>query len=275
MKKKILIYIPTGLNSPELEILISKAQDEINNKHEIIILLCRGKKNYYCPKNIFSLKSICLACKELRKKGLNELKGNYKLIYTPEIKEITKQNSNYFNFKNTFNYKFKGADNGLAAYGSYAELTRDRDLNGFIASKTIKNLINTANNLTNYFEKFIKNQKINEIYLFNGRNNNYRPLLRVAKKLRIKTHNLEFNGDRNQVFDYETSLPFDTNYLAKRIDSYWKNTINKKLNLIDKYSKIWIKDQTLIHKDKFKVVQKKNKLPDTWNKKKKEYYFFL
>ena len=38
MKKKILIYIPTGLNSPELEILISKAQDEINNKHEIIIL---------------------------------------------------------------------------------------------------------------------------------------------------------------------------------------------------------------------------------------------
>ena len=32
MKKNVLIYIPTGLNSPELEILISKAQDKIKKK---------------------------------------------------------------------------------------------------------------------------------------------------------------------------------------------------------------------------------------------------
>ena len=274
MKKNILIYIPTGLNTPELEILISKAQDEINNKNNIIILLCRGGGYYSCPKNIFSLNSICVACKDRRKRGIDKLKGKFKLIYTPKITNNTKVSSDYFTFTKTYNYKFRGIDNGLAAYGAYAELTKDRDLDGFISGRTIKKLINTSNNLTVYFEEVIKKEKIDEIYLFNGRNNNYRPLLRLGKKHKIKTHNLEFNGDRNQVFDNESFLPFDTKYITKKINYFWKNNRNKKLNLINKYSKIWIKDQSIIHKDKFKVFQKPNLLPATWNNKKKNIVFF-
>ena len=112
------------MNTPELEILISKAQDEIKKKNNVIILLCSGGKRYACSKNIFSLKSICIACKDIRKKAINKLNGKYKIIYTPNIQNITKIESKYFTFLNTFNYKFKGIDNGLASYSSYVDLTR-------------------------------------------------------------------------------------------------------------------------------------------------------
>jgi hypothetical protein len=67
-KKKILIYIPTGLNTPELEILLSKAQNLIDIKNNVTIVTCSGGKNYYCSKNIYSIKSICHSCKILRNK---------------------------------------------------------------------------------------------------------------------------------------------------------------------------------------------------------------
>ena len=77
-------------------------------------------------------------------------------------------------------------------------------------------MVNTSNNLSIFFDKLIKKEKIKEIYLFNGRNNNYRPLLRIANILKIKIHVLEFNGDRNQVFDFENQLPFEIKYIAKK-----------------------------------------------------------
>ena len=274
MKKNVLIYIPTGLNTPELEILISKAQDEIKKKNNVIILLCSGGKRYACSKNIFSLKSICIACKDIRKKAINKLNGKYKIIYTPNIQNITKIESKYFTFLNTFNYKFKGIDNGLASYSSYVDLTRDRDLDGYISKKIIKRLVNTSNNLSIFFDKLIKKEKIKEIYLFNGRNNNYRPLLRIANILKIKIHVLEFNGDRNQVFDFENQLPFEIKYIAKRILNFWNTTKIKKIYLVDKHQKIWIKNQTLVHKSKFKVNQTPKLLPNDWDNKKRNIVFF-
>ena len=66
--------------------------------------------------------------------------------------------------------------------------------------------------------------------MFNGRNNNYRPLLRIANILKIKIHVLEFNGDRNQVFDFENQLPFEIKYIAKRILNFWNTTKTKNLS---------------------------------------------
>ena len=145
--KKSLIYIPNGLNSPEVEILLCQAQKEINEKKNVYILICDGGKNFHCSKNINSINLICFACKNKRKSYLKQLKGKYKLIRTPQILKNNFSNNQKFNLSKLFNYKFKKIDNGLAAYSSYVELTRDRDLDGYIAQKTINNLINTSNQL--------------------------------------------------------------------------------------------------------------------------------
>jgi hypothetical protein len=110
--------------------------------------------------------------------------------------------------------------------------------------------------------------------MFNGRMNTYRPLLRVAKILKKNINNLEFNGNRNQVFNFKGSLPIDQNYIANRINNFWKKKKVKNLKLIDDYINRQIKDQTLVYQEHFKVKQELNKLPQDWNKKKRNIVYF-
>lgn len=272
--EKTLIYIPNGLNSPEVEILLCQAQKEINEKKNVYILICDGGKNFHCSKNINSVKLLCFACKNKRKNYLKQLKGKYNLIRTPQILKSNFSNNQKFNLSKLFNYKFKKIDNGLAAYSSYVELTRDRDLDGYIAQKTINNLINTSNQLTSFFSKLLIEEKFDNIYLYNGRNNNYRPLLRVANLLKQKIHNLEFKGDENQVFDFENYLPIDRKYIARRMENFWKIKKKKRLKLVDKHINIWQKKQSDKHKSEFDVNQKLGILPLNWNNKKRNIVFF-
>ena len=101
-------------------------------------------------------------------------------------------------------------------------------MNGFFAQKIIKKLINTSNSLTDFYYEILKNNDYNEIYMFNGRMNTYRPLLRVSDFFKKKIHNLEFNGSKNQIFDFENSLPIDQNYIANKINKFWRSNKKKK-----------------------------------------------
>ena len=48
----IIVYLPVGLNHPELEVILSRTQLILDQGHEVDILLCSGKKGYACSKNI-------------------------------------------------------------------------------------------------------------------------------------------------------------------------------------------------------------------------------
>ena len=81
--KNILVYLPTGLNYPEVEILLSKTQIELDKKNKVFIVLCKGGKNYACSKNIYSSNFICATCNFKKERYLQKLKGNYKIILLP------------------------------------------------------------------------------------------------------------------------------------------------------------------------------------------------
>ena len=82
IKKNILIYIPTGLNHPELQVLIDKAQQEIYKKNKVMILTCPGGRDYACSKKIYSkLSGFCKLCNSMKFKAIKSLIGNYELIY--------------------------------------------------------------------------------------------------------------------------------------------------------------------------------------------------
>ena len=46
-----LVHIPSGLPSPELEILLSKSQEIISKKKSLYIVVCAGLNNYACSLN--------------------------------------------------------------------------------------------------------------------------------------------------------------------------------------------------------------------------------
>jgi hypothetical protein len=58
MSQNVLVFFPTGLNTPEAEVLSSTIQSLLDKKKNVTILTCKGGKKYSCAKNIFSINLI-------------------------------------------------------------------------------------------------------------------------------------------------------------------------------------------------------------------------
>lgn len=147
------IYIPTGLNTPMLEILLAEAQSLIQSKKKVEFILFKPGQIFACSKNIFSQKFISLASEEKIKIGLKRISGDYKVSYITN----TKKNSNILdkiNFKNPSNvkkFKYQGIDFGNAIYSSYVGLSRDVEFDGFLKNYSLKNLLNSSLNIFFFF----------------------------------------------------------------------------------------------------------------------------
>jgi hypothetical protein len=267
-KKKILIYIPTGLNTPELEILLSKAQNLIDIKNNVTIVTCSGGKNYYCSKNIYSIKSICRSCKILRNKGISKLNGTFKLLTTPTITQIAKKNKN-LNYKNLIKKKYCNFDIGYGVYASYVAITRDMELQSSNAYSVCSKLLNTSEILADYFKNLLDTEKFNYVVLYNGRMNQYRPLFRMAQNKKINISNMEFRSGNQQTYDYKNFFSMDLKFLSKKINYFW-NKNNKYINK-KKLSKFYIdkyRGFVIGMANPFIANQNKDLLPKNWNKNK-------
>ena len=269
-----LIYIPTGFNSPEVELLFSKAQEELDNKKKLIILTCSGKGAYACSINIYSLKSICSTCKFLKKKGLEKLRGNYQVIETPYLKKKEK----YINSKKKklMNMSYKTFDIGLSIFASYVNYTRDADLEGFFSKKIITNLYNTSVIIYDYAKLLIEKNSIEHIITYNSRMNQTRPIFRLAQQLKLNQSNLEFWSTNNQTIDSKNYFITDPNFLKPAIEIFWNKFKNKNLSLkkIKKHFLDRLNSRVSLDIKPYTKHQTKNLLPHNWDKKKRNIVYF-
>ena len=273
--KGTLIYIPTGLNSPELEVLLAKAQIEIK-KNSTTILICSGGTGYACSKNIYSSKNLCILCKKKLKKGLDLLEGEFDVIETPsKINSDLNPDNRFLNKRYIKDYFFKKCDNGLAALSSYVNLTRDGDLEGSLSGAVLKNLIITSNTLTNFFIELINSNKFNYYVLFNGRLNQYRPLLRLLKKKNVS--NLEISGSsikevNYQIFDFKDKFSNEINNLYKKINSHYLS--NKYKDFSKTHFEKRLRGEISLDVKAHTKNQKLGLLPNNWDSSKKNIVYF-
>ena len=278
-----LVHIPSGLPSPELEILLAKSQDIINKKKKLHIVVCSGLNNYACSLNPYGFKSICVGCKNRLKNGLKKLSGKYNLIETPkvssDIKNFTELNKIFKDKQRLKNFIYKKTDLGLAVYSSYLSLIRDMDLKGFLSTYSLKKLLLTAISLTDFYIEFFKFNKIEKIYLFNGRQSQSRPLLRVANNYKIKINVLEHTtvfANSKGVRNFANNLPQDISYISNKVLSISPILVKKKKQSVHNYftyKKMGLPINSEINKS-FVQYQKKHELPKNWDKKKKNIVFF-
>ena len=221
---KTLVYIPVGLNSPELEILLSKCQKILNKKEKLVIIRCSGHNGYACSKNIFFSKNICSTCKHLTNKGIEKLSGDFEILHTPKILLRRNFKNRVFSKENIKNIKYKKFDLGASIYSSYIGLSRDHELDGYLSQSALERLSNTSKTFYDFFENYLNKNKISKIILYNGRHNEYRPLLRIAQMKKIKSEIMEFSGDGKNgkgVRSFFNHLPTDINYLYELIVNNW------------------------------------------------------
>ncbi len=274
---KNTVYIPSSINSPEFEILLSKCQIILDKKEELDIIVCGGSKNYACSNNIFSQTSICKICKKNTKKGLKKLKGKFNLIYTPSIKskkhlmsKMVIKNVNTLKRKKINNY-----DIGLSVYSSYINTSRDHELEGFLANYSIKKLFSTSLMLNEFFQKYVSEFRPKKIILYNGRHNQNRVLLRCGLFNKIDTEVMEFSGDGESnkgVRCFENHLPTDLDYLYKIIQKNWRSSSKK--NKCDYYFKYKAAGKIINDKASYILKQKSNIIPSFWKKDMRNIVYF-
>jgi hypothetical protein len=121
------------------------------------------------------------------------------------------------------NYSFDGVDVGQAAYSSYIGVSRDQDLEGRLARYSLRQLLVTSENLVGWARMTLSQRTAHRVVLYNGRQNQYRPLLRVAQQMKIPVEVMEFSGQHaGCVYTFEDQLPQDLDVLNRSIETRWK-----------------------------------------------------
>ena len=266
-----LIFIPNGIMIPDIYIMISMAQNLINDKkNKVRIITCGGKKNYACSKNIYGIKEICRTCILQRNKAISLLKGKF------ELEEITFQINSKINFQlnNIKEFKYENIDLGLGTYSSYTNFTRDSDLNGRMAKKSIKLLLCTSISIYHYFKDHLKNNKYDEIVTFNSRMSERRSLFKYSQKQKLNISNYE-KLTTERFYNFRNNFSQDRIFIKKHFNKFFKK--KKNLNL-DKINQFYIDKYHGIRDDINTVVYSSNQkldfFPMNWDNSMKNIVFF-
>lgn len=223
----VVVHIPTGLASPELEILLAKAQSAIDAGEPTTVVTCAGGAGYACSLNIYGLRSLCGVCKSLTGRGVSKLRGSYRHVETPAVIALPKRGAQREAILGTREavkgHVVDGADVGQAAYSSYIGLSRDQDLEGRLAKWSLNQLLASSEQLLPWFRDLLRQVKAARVVLYNGRQNQYRPLLRVAQQEGITIDVMEFSGQEARcVYTFKDELPQDLDILNAYMDANWK-----------------------------------------------------
>ena len=200
IKKNIFFLSPSLW--PIFELEISYIQEYIDKKEKIYLISCEKTQNY-CSANNLKIRnfgktnSICNWCQSRYDSGLNWLKSKNLIFEKKSFDNLNDKQSiqikkleNYLNKRKKFDISvskfFKPHDINykqlLQSSIDCEERANSVKLNQYYYSK-IKKI--TINILKSYFSALnhIQQIKPNKIFIFNGRDNTYHPILLAAKKL--------------------------------------------------------------------------------------------
>ena len=274
-----LVYIPTGLASPELEILLAKAQASIDAGNVTTIVTCAGGPGYACSLNVFGLPAVCRVCKALTQRGLDLLSGHYEHIQTP--RRVIQPRLDYTRRRILSNrwalkgYKIDGIDVGQSAYSSYLGLTRDQDLEGRLSVWTLNRLVATSEQLVYWFYKLLLANPVDHVIIYNGRHNQYRPLLRVAQKRSVPVDVMEFSGTHSRcVYTFRDELPQEIDALNRQIERTWQTYPGNIHEAVDSYYQIKRAGGIVNDKKSYVLRQKTGALPSSWDASKHNVVIF-
>lgn len=267
------VYIPTGLASPELEILLARAQSSIDAGEKTMVATCSGGSGYACSLNIYGLRTLCGVCKAMTGRGLSLLRGEFSHIETPpRIIPPVRDNARREILENRWHikkYVLSGVDVGQSAYSSYIGLSRDQDLEGRLASWAQNRLLATSEMLTSWFDALLREKDIGRVVLYNGRHNQYRPVLRLAQQKKIRVDVMEFSGqDANCTYIFKNELPQDIDVLNHYIEKTWQTNNNNVTACAESYYKRKRAGGIINDSKSYVLGQKQGLLPDSWDSSK-------
>jgi hypothetical protein len=249
-----------------------------NPDNEVYILSCDGiLKN--CFVNTTSDRLYCRMCRFVKKVGEKPYRNKVTSFAIEDWVNGNEDSFPVFDYKSVDDIKrivYKGCYIGYGALSSYVSYTRNQEpIMDQHFRKYFDDLIFSQVQLVNAMENLFQKIKFAEVFLYNGRWADVRPVYDICKRERIKVNVLESVNNGTTSFDreiYVDALPQDIEYRNEIINRIWDES---KLNIVDKEklaSDFYIKRKKaeFVRSDIkiFTSEQQTGKLPENWDSSK-------
>jgi hypothetical protein len=208
----------------ELEII----QEHINKGDEIIQLYCKSQLPG-CDQNPFFVPSVCSLCQKVRKEGKELIQGNFRSIPLPEPsaneKEIIASLPLEFDsIKDLQALKIENFDIGFSVVSSLISFTRNPKPIPSDFKPALFSFITSAAGLYFGFRKWLKMNKPDLVFLFNGRLAHTRAIMRAcqAEGVHFVIHERGANKDKYALFP--DNSPHDLKYIQSEVLRLWNES---------------------------------------------------
>jgi len=262
---------------PHLATDLEIATRHINDGDEVHIIQCSGDLAS-CEPNPNHFKLTCMLCKSKRNKGLNliglPVQNRHDLALNRF--EVDLDLPDILSIQELKAFEIDNVDFGMAVASTLISMTREPypDVNKY-KNFMYKNLF-----MSIAVYKSIKYNltkiKPDIFYLFNGRYAAFRPALRAAQELKIKTFVHERAGVLQRYDLIEDTYPHDIEYQKNQIEINW----NDDLTLIEKkkIAQQWFEDRRSGRDQgwySYTKSQKKKFLPENFETSKRNIAIFI
>jgi hypothetical protein len=284
-KKSVLIYFTWQLRPVHHSIIIQELDKliERDDVDQIYFITCGGTLKP-CYTNRDGDTSICALCKFHKNTALNKYKNRIRHIeLNDKLLQPHRYNHdfNYESIEDIKKIKYNDCFIGYGALSSYISFTRNLEPEMDSKFKKYFNkLLNNQKALGDFFEGFIDEKNIEEIYFFNGRTSNVRPLYDIAKATKIDFYALELikSSDKEyRINKFKESLPHDIEFHHQRMMDLWEDVSTEDADKIEigssffenRRNGVLTRDRKVFTKD-----QIRGELPGNWNHKKNNIVIF-
>lgn len=252
---------------------------------EVLIVKC-NESICHCWGNMECNKGICSLCKMQVDRFVKQMPPSVRIINIDDYSKDTKEEEilsltfDYESVEDIKNIEYDGVNIGYGCLSNYVSFTRN--LNPLI-----------DNEFREYFDSFLRKtcylvycqkeilqrESPDHIYFFNGRFNNVRPLVELAKSM-----NLEYTCTEGTYFfegkvfqnNFENSMPHSIEYNTRLMENAWNDisvSQSEKEWLGNRFFKSKI-DGNFTGDTNYTAGQALGQLPEGWDTSKKNYVIF-
>ena len=224
----ILVAAVFSIDSYSRGIMPDVLQNQIdeNPAANIFYLSCSNSFDV-CYFNPQKKPDVCYRCKTGVKNTLKLISGNFTHLKIEDI--ITAENravaEEFFRDKAeiSFDQVYEDFEVGAATLSTYISTSRDRDLKN-VHQAYVKELAVNALALYLGLQQWLKEQDIEVVYNFNGRQDYVRAVMRAAISQNINCYNAERTRLKGHIDFYKNTFPHDPKSRFQLVEEYWKNS---------------------------------------------------
>lgn len=225
---KVLIPILRALSTPHYETDLEIAQRHLDRGDDVHFLICQSSIPT-CDYVLHHSAKSCLRCIERREDGIGKLSPapttHQVLNLTSDDEAILRELPESFNSQQALrDFSVDGFDVGMAVLSTLFSKTRKLNLNvSGKWSQSVRDMVHTGVAIYLSTQNYLEELSPDRVYVFNGRFNTVRAVLRACQNRDIECYTHDRGCDLNHFETYKNTLPHNIDYIQTRIEQSWND----------------------------------------------------